>query len=150
MSPSSPRIGRCSARSLPEPCRQNNSSRSGNPPSAHEAEAWRRPQTLGVPSDMREAPHRRKSSPVHQQRGHATRPRFNSPSAQVDALESDHVGGVTSKHTPGARCEIRGVRPRSRPGTTPAGYFPDSAFSASATVIIKVIGSTGDSPNPYR
>ena len=42
------RIGMCSARSLPEPCRQNNSPRSGNPPSAHGAAAWRRPQTLGA------------------------------------------------------------------------------------------------------
>ena len=29
-------------------------------------------------------------------------------------------------------------------------YSPDTAFSASATVMIKVSGSTGDTANPYR
>lgn len=39
-------------------------------------------------------------------------------------------------------------RPQSRNGTPV--YSPDSAFSASAIVIIKVSGSTGDTPNPCR
>jgi len=54
-------------------------------------------------------------------------------------------------------CERPGVKlPRptrllkTRKNARAPVYFPDSAFSASATVIIMVIGSAGDSPNPYR
>jgi hypothetical protein len=47
-------------------------------------------------------------------------------------------------------CACQAVFPCYDLETAPPIYFPDSALAASATVIIKVIGSIGDSPNPYR